>query len=131
MAVKCPTCHSADTQAGLQNNQCLRCRTLFDFDGVAVEAGMDASTREALQARMAPRQQVVIGNLADLQRWGAEVAVSGGGNGVALPLQDPPYELATPAQAEAAQGRVTVETERAGLTGGAVSAPKSSAKTKK
>ena len=34
------------------------------------EDGMDAGTRAAIEARLAPRQPSVVGNLADLQRAG-------------------------------------------------------------
>lgn len=75
MALKCPVCRSADTQVGMaDNNQCLNCGALFDSQGNAVDVGMDASTRAAAEARLAPRSQHLSGNLADLQRLGAEKA---------------------------------------------------------
>lgn len=140
MAMKCPACSSPDTQTGLNNNQCLRCGKLFDFEGNTVEAGAGDTTRQAILERLAPRQQVVVGNLADLQRAGAEAAAAGRGNlgnGVALPPGEGlPHEVVTPAEAEAAQGRVTVETERAGTTKGepepvaTAAAPKATKSTK-
>lgn len=40
------------------------------------EDGPDAATREALLARLAPREPSVVGNLADLQRAGGLIATS-------------------------------------------------------
>lgn len=72
MATKCPACNSTDTQALVNNNQCLNCGRLFDFDGNLTATGMDDATRDAIVSRTEPRTTNVVGNLADLQRLGAQ-----------------------------------------------------------
>jgi hypothetical protein len=74
MAYKCANCNSSNVQQFAWTYQCLDCGMLSDHDGNVVEAGMGASTREALLKRLEPRRTVVVGNLADLQRMGAELA---------------------------------------------------------
>lgn len=73
MAVKCPVCGGADTAAALDNSHCLTCGAIFNA-GKKVEPGLGQSTRDALEARLAPRQHNVIGNYADVQRLGAQKA---------------------------------------------------------
>lgn len=73
MAVKCPVCRSADTQAGLSNNQCVNCGALFNDAGV-VAPGVDDNTREMLARKLAPRQVNLVGALQDLQVAGAAAA---------------------------------------------------------
>lgn len=76
MAMKCPNCGGADVSTGLRDNyQCVKCGALFDSTGATVANGPDESTRQAILDRLAPRTGGgIVGNLADLQRMGAERA---------------------------------------------------------
>lgn len=117
MALSCPNCGSPETSTGLQNFQCLTCGKLFDRAGNTVEGGLSESTRTALQARLAPRATVVVGNIADLQRIGADAAVGDSVNvaqNVSTPQVNSGQEIITPAQDDARKGLVTRETERTG-----------------
>lgn len=111
MATICAHCGSADTQAGLDQIQCTNCGRVSTFGGDKAEAGAGASTREALEARLAPRTTVVGGNYADLQRMGGEAAVKGKGT---LPPGVEKEDVSTAADAEAERGEFTRETERTG-----------------
>lgn len=122
MANICPNCGSADTQVGIDNSGCLSCGRQFNTTGEVVANGPGATTRAVLEQRLAPRSGVVAGNLADLQRAGAEVAVNDGTFEdavktavVAAPALDPEDDgFVTAAQHEAARGEFTRETERTG-----------------
>lgn len=74
MAVHCPNCGSVETQAQLANTQCVTCGKSFDGEGNIVEPGIDESRRAFIEAQLAPREHNVVGNLADVQRLGAEKA---------------------------------------------------------
>lgn len=119
MALKCPNCQSTEVQAGLADStQCRECGKFFNSAGDLSEPGPDQSTRDAAMERLAPRQQVVVGNIADLQRLGAaaasgDKATTAVKDSVVTP-ENQPHENVTPAEAEAARGRTTRETERTG-----------------
>lgn len=86
MAMVCPECGGTDVAAGLSDTtQCLSCAALFDSKGGKVEVGPDQTTRDVAMARLAPRTQHVVGNLADLQRLGAEKAVDPKDDNFVLP----------------------------------------------
>lgn len=75
--IKCPSCGSLNTAAGLQNYSCTDCGALNDGQGNTVEPGIDATTRQALLNQLQPRQISPVGNLADLQRLGHEIVMPG------------------------------------------------------
>jgi hypothetical protein len=118
MANICPNCKSGDTQVGIDNTGCLNCGTQFNTQGEAVAAGPGATTRAVLEQRLAPRSTTLVGNLADLQRAGAEVAVNGGSfeDGVAPPpgVDTDSDAVLTPSQHDASRGEITRETVRTG-----------------
>lgn len=87
-------------------------------DGTPSLIGKDDYTRwEATQRINKSHDTVLVGNLADLQRIGAELAVGNAVKGVAAPPGVDPKasNVVTPAQHEAARGEFTRETARAGL----------------
>lgn len=86
MAMICPSCGSADSAAGLSDTtQCLQCGALYNSKGEAADRGIDQTTRDVALARLAPRTDHVVGNLADLQRLGAEKAVDPKDDNFVLP----------------------------------------------
>lgn len=62
--VKCPNCRSGNTQAGLDKTQCTDCGAVFDVNGNVEPV----------------RGPFIVGNLADLQRGGAQAAAGGAGS---------------------------------------------------
>ncbi len=91
-------------------------------DGTPGLIGPDEYTRQlAIHKATRGHQTVLAGNIADLQRIGAELANGKAIAGVAAaPGVDPTAKnVVTPAQASAASGEWTQETEREGL----ISAP--------
>lgn len=85
MAMKCPVCSSADTAAGIDNYMCHNCGALFDGNGEKVDKGLGQSTRDELLRRLEPKQDNVVGNLADLHRLGAMNAADPSEPAFALP----------------------------------------------
>lgn len=86
MATKCPNCQSADTQASLADlNDCVSCGATFNSKGDIVGGGPDADTRAAILARLEPKEPSIVGNLADLQRLGAENAPKEGEPAFTMP----------------------------------------------
>lgn len=78
---------------------------------------MDEATRRALEADMADRSVTVVGNLADLQRAGAEGAANNSGplaDAAVLPANVDQADAKTPAEQDEAAGLVTAETVRTG-----------------
>lgn len=73
----CPVCKSGDVQTLVHQNQCLSCGSILDASGKLSQAGDDQSTIDAITSRLGPREHNVVGNLADLQRLGAEVVSPG------------------------------------------------------
>lgn len=71
---KCPNCRSLETQARLQDLQCLSCGQIFGFDGSKREVGPDDTRRAAIEAGLAPRKTVLMGNTNDLIVSGGEAA---------------------------------------------------------
>lgn len=72
--VKCPNCGSVDTAAAVGDvTHCLGCGKAFNGKGEMV-SGPDQNTRDVIMARLEEKQPHVVGNLADLQRLGAEKA---------------------------------------------------------
>lgn len=75
MALKCPYCGSADVQYTIGDRaQCLNCAGLLNAKGESVDRGPDETTRAVMEARLAPRKDGLVGNLADLQRLGGQEA---------------------------------------------------------
>lgn len=71
--VKCPDGH-VDTAAGVGDTyHCLTCGKAFNSEGEFV-SGPDQNTKDIIMARLADKQPHVVGNLADLNRLGAEKA---------------------------------------------------------
>lgn len=112
-STKCAHCGSGDTQDAVSNVQCLSCGRLTNYDGTPAEAGADASTREAMERRLTAREPVIVGNFADTQRQGADVAAGEGDpsvDGVVVPQGG-----VHPADHDAAMGQITTETIRTGV----------------
>lgn len=89
-------------------------------DGTPGLVGKDDYTKwEANQRANASGQTVLVGNLADLQRLGAEAATGtvNVNNAIAAPpgIDTKDKSVVTPAQHDAARGEVTRETIRTGL----------------
>lgn len=82
---KCPVCHSAETRPGLDKITCVECGAVFDFDGKVDD----------------PKEQFVVGNLADLQRGGAEAHAAGTTGGDHMTAAGPPLAVQMPAAAPA------------------------------
>lgn len=112
MALACPSCGSTDTVSAVQDNQCLGCGKRFDNAGNATEGGLDATTRAAIERRLEPRTTNVVGNLADLQRLGADQAPRSGG--VADAFELPPGVTAAQAKEGNKVAAALVEAEAAG-----------------
>lgn len=122
MASKCPNCGSTEMQEHAWTRQCLTCGRLSDHDGNMVDVGAGASTREAIEARLRPRETVVVGNLADLQRMGAELAQTDKGLLASSVVTAESVNVAadatvTPAQNDENKGEITRETVRTGAAG--------------
>ena len=95
--------------------------TEYEEITVKVRKDLDPELRARALAQLGPRETVVIGNIADLQRAGAEAIAHGAADfskGVADPPTEDDEELnpVTPAEFEASRGRTTVETEREGIS---------------
>jgi hypothetical protein len=75
--MSCPVCGGSDIQALVHQNQCINCGTLLDQEGKEAEGGPDQSTLDAITSRLGRREHNIVGNLADLQRLGAEVVSPG------------------------------------------------------
>lgn len=119
MAYQCAACNSTNVQQHAWTYQCLDCGKLSDHEGNVVEVGASASTREAIEARLAPRRTVVVGNLADLQRMGAELAQTDKGElaGAVVTAESVNAQssnVVTPHEDDAAKGEITRETVRTG-----------------
>lgn len=83
-------------------------------EGLPEHRGLDAAGRAAALARLEPRAGVQVGNLADLQRHGADTEVSSDDSLALNPNQAD--DLITPAENDARAGIVTVETDRVGIS---------------
>lgn len=87
-------------------------------DGTPGLIGPDEYTKQSRIARILGNNTTVLsGNIADMQRAGADVAIGKPAPGVAAPpgIDVKSDKVVTPAQAEAARGEYTRETERTGL----------------
>ena len=84
-------------------------------EGLPEHRGLDAAGRAAALQRLEPRGAVQVGNFADVQRYGADTEVSSD-DSLALNPNQSEEDLITPAENDARQGLVTVETDRVGIT---------------
>lgn len=97
MAMKCPICRSADVQHSIGDRaQCLSCGGLLNARGESVDRGPDETTRAVMEARLRPRTDNVVGNLADLQRVGAASAPDDSVPEVQLPTGVDPARIPGP-----------------------------------
>jgi len=77
MAATCPVCGAAELQQGLADReQCLVCGAYYDVNGLRGPGPVD-EIRENVENNIAEPQQNVVGNYADIQRAGAQVADQG------------------------------------------------------
>lgn len=83
-------------------------------EGLPEHRGLDAVGRAAALQKLEPRAGVQVGNIADVQRYGADTEVSADDSLALNPNQAD--DLITPAENDARQGLATVETDRVGLT---------------
>lgn len=89
VALKCPHCGSADIQHSIGDRaQCVNCGGLLNSKGEAVNRGPDETTRAVMEARLAPRRDGLVGNLADLQRLGSQEAPNPKNDAFNLPPGD-------------------------------------------
>jgi DNA-directed RNA polymerase subunit RPC12/RpoP len=119
MAYRCANCGSANVQQHAWTYQCLDCGKLSDFEGNVVENGAGASTRDAIERRLQPRRSVVVGNFADLQRMGAELAATEKGALASTVVTAEPVDVksnavVTPHEDDAMKADITRETVRTG-----------------
>lgn len=112
MSIKCANCGSRDTVDRLDNVQCQNCGTLTGYDGEAKEFGASQEVRDVIDRHNQPGVPTVVGNLADLQRAGADVAT---GEGTFESAVEVPAGAIHPADEDAAQGGITKETIRTGI----------------
>lgn len=103
MADRCVKCGSGDTNAGFNTYKCLTCGATSNYDGTEGKSGRDQSTRDALAARDGDYTvPSVVGNYADLQRLGGQLAPESGG--VADAFAIPPGVSQEEAEASARSG---------------------------
>jgi hypothetical protein len=119
MAYRCANCNSTNVQQHAWTYQCLDCGRLSDHSGNIVENGMGDSTRAAIQQRLEPRRTVVVGNLADLQRMGADLAQTDKGPLASAVVTAESVDVSednivTPAEDDALKQEINRETVRTG-----------------
>lgn len=132
MAFACAWCGGTDTQPLLNSNQCSTCGRLTAPDGNKMQGGMDATTREAHESRMAPREPSIVGNFADLQRAGGLIATDQATNfreGVEPPPQASSEDLGKPVNKLAKDG-TPIETMDAAKAGEAAASREAAADLK-
>lgn len=83
-------------------------------EGLPEHRGLDAVGRAAALQKLEPRAGVQVGNIADVQRYGADTEVSADDSLALNPNQAD--DLITPAENDARQGLITVETDRVGIS---------------
>lgn len=110
----CAHCGSLDTQWLAQTIQCNNCGRQTTASGEKSDGGRDPVLQGIIERQLQGPRTVVAGNLADLQRMGAENAPKKGEKAFVMPPTTTD-NVVTPAEDDALQGLETRETIRAGI----------------
>lgn len=110
--MKCANCGSTDLGHGLNTARCRSCGLLNDYDGNIVANGPGQDVQDVIARHNEPGVPTVVGNQADLQRAGADVATGEGSFETGVVVPDGAIH---PADEDAAQGLITEETLRTGI----------------